>query len=172
MKDKCEKYGIAITNYVLGEDLRMPQEELMAHLRECKSCLNELETWQDQYALMRTEAYHSKPENKAKMAKMLGNLKKQVFGINAVCTAGKDETVINTEWEIGSAAGEIYRYVEKKGKSSTIQIIKDTNLNLSLVDQGIGWLAKEKKICVSYKDNLKYVYFPKHEDKTFYAQSK
>jgi hypothetical protein len=112
---------------------------------------------------MRTESYHSKSENKTKAAKMLENLKKQVFGLNTICTATKGETVMNTEWEIGSAAGTIYSYVEKKGKSSTIQIIKDTNLNLSLIDQGIGWLAREKKICVSYVDNMKYVYLPKRE---------
>jgi len=163
MKDKCEKYGIAITNYVLGEDLGMPQEELFAHLRECKQCLNELIDWQDKYALMRTEAYHAKPENEEKMKKMFENLKKQVFGVNTTCTVSKGETLINTEWEIGSAAGTIYRYVEVKGKSSTIQIIRDTNLNLSLMDQGIGWLAHEKKICVSYADNLKYIYLPKKE---------
>jgi ribosomal protein L29 len=165
MPDKCEKYGIAITNYVLGEDLRMSQEELFTHLRECKQCLNELIDWQNTYAVMRAKEYDSRPENKEKMAKMLENLKKQVFGIKSTCITAKGETLINTEWEIGSAAGTVYRYVEKNGKSSTIQIIKDTNLNLSLVDQGIGWLAREKKVCVSYKDNLRYIYLPKQENK-------
>ena len=164
MKDKCEKYGIAITNYALGEDLGMPQEELFAHLRECKQCLNELVDWQDTYATMRTEAYDAKPENKEKMAKMFENLKKQVFGVEASCaTTIKGENVLNMEWEIGNAAGKIYRYVEKNGKSNTIDITRNTDLNLKKVDWAIGWLAREKKICVSYADNLTYVYLPKKE---------
>jgi len=161
MKDKCEKYGIAITNYALGEDLGMPQEELFAHLRECKQCLNELVDWKNAYAVMRAKEYDSRPENREKMAKMFENLKKQVFGVDPACAVAKGETVLNMDWEIGSAAGKIYHYVAKNGKSNTIDITRNTDLNLKKVDWAIGWLAREKKICVSYADNLTYVYLPR-----------
>jgi hypothetical protein len=161
--DKCEKYGIAITNYVLGEDLRMPQEELMTHLRQCKKCLDELISWQDTYATLRTEAYHAKPENQAKMTKMFEDLKKQVFGTDTRCRAGVGEVVYNTEWKIGGAAGAVYQYLEKSGKSTTLDIFKNTKLNLADLDRAIGWLAKENKICLSESEQTTYAYLPEQK---------
>lgn len=157
----CEKYGLAITDYVLGEQMDITPEELFNHLRACTSCLDDLLEWKDTYAAMRTEAYHAKPETQEKMKRMVENLKQQVFGTPSVYAQAKGETVLNTDWEIGNVAGDIYRYVGKKGKTDTIEISRNTKLPLVKIDRALGWLAREKKVCLSEANRLTYVYLPK-----------
>ncbi|MFP4055670.1 MAG: winged helix-turn-helix domain-containing protein [Candidatus Brocadiia bacterium] len=50
------------------------------------------------------------------------------------------------EVDIGTAAGEVYRYLEANGAASASQIKKATGLKDSTINQAIGWLAREDKL--------------------------
>ena len=47
---------------------------------------------------------------------------------------------------IGSAAGMVWRYLEKNGPASPTQMKSDLKLSASMIDRAIGWLARESKI--------------------------
>lgn len=74
MKNKCDKYGIAITDYVLGEEMDITYDELFNHLRECVECRKDLANWQTTYAALRTDAYHKTPEAKKRMQELLDKI--------------------------------------------------------------------------------------------------
>ena len=50
------------------------------------------------------------------------------------------------ELEIGKAAGKIWDVLFAKGSMSKSQIAKETGLSTQLLNQGIGWLAREGKL--------------------------
>ncbi|MDI6789047.1 MAG: hypothetical protein QME51_11805, partial [Planctomycetota bacterium] len=115
MKDKCKKYGLAITDYVLGEAMALSYDELFNHLRECKKCREDLYDWQNTYAAMRTKEYFSRPETKKKMADMIANVKKQVFGAETPLAKIKELPVMDTKSIVGTAAGQIYNCLKGNG---------------------------------------------------------
>lgn len=49
---------------------------------------------------------------------------------------------------IGSAAGKLWKYLDKNGASSATKIAKDTKLDAKNVQRAIGWLAKEGKLTI------------------------
>jgi hypothetical protein len=51
-----------------------------------------------------------------------------------------------TELAIGTAAGQIYRYLDRKGTASVNQLRKDLPIGRTLLDQAVGWLAREHKL--------------------------
>ena len=48
--------------------------------------------------------------------------------------------------EIGNAAGKIWNALNAEGSCSTEKLKKATRLNEKLMNQAIGWLARENKI--------------------------
>ena len=50
------------------------------------------------------------------------------------------------ELEIGKAAGKIWKALSTKGLMSKSQIAKETGLSTQILNQGIGWLAREGKL--------------------------
>jgi len=48
--------------------------------------------------------------------------------------------------KIGTAAGNVYRYLESNGAASIAQVKRETGLTESLTSQAIGWLAREHKV--------------------------
>ena len=48
--------------------------------------------------------------------------------------------------EIGFAAGEVYRFLETSGPAPHGQIQKATGYNDALVNQALGWLAREDNV--------------------------
>jgi len=54
--------------------------------------------------------------------------------------------VMHLESEIGLAAGEVYRFLEKKGTSTLTQLRRELPLERAVVDQAVGWLARESKL--------------------------
>jgi DNA-binding transcriptional regulator GbsR (MarR family) len=50
------------------------------------------------------------------------------------------------EHQIGEAAGKIWNALNANGPLSKSAISKKTKLSSSLVEQGIGWLAREGKL--------------------------
>lgn len=58
-------------------------------------------------------------------------------------------TAVDPTIEIGSAAGEVYRYLHENGEVSMTKLRKELELNGSRVDQALGWLAREEKILLT-----------------------
>ena len=48
--------------------------------------------------------------------------------------------------EIGSTAGEVYRFIEANGPVTLSQLKKGVGRKDSLVNQALGWLAREDKV--------------------------
>ena len=61
IKDPCEEYGLAITNFVIGEKMNMTKERLFEHLRQCQKCQDDLRNWKATHAAMRATALDSSP---------------------------------------------------------------------------------------------------------------
>jgi hypothetical protein len=53
---------------------------------------------------------------------------------------------VNIETDIGFAAGKIWQTLNAKGPMAKTAIAKSTDLSADVVDQGIGWLAREGKL--------------------------
>lgn len=47
---------------------------------------------------------------------------------------------------IGTAAGTLWKYLDKNGESSVTKITKATKLDAKVVQRAIGWLASEDKL--------------------------
>lgn len=56
------------------------------------------------------------------------------------------ESSEDTIADIGSAAGEIWAFLNENGACSLSRLVKDLNVSRELVLQGIGWLAREDKL--------------------------
>lgn len=50
------------------------------------------------------------------------------------------------EIEIGFAAGKIWQTLNAKGPMAKSAVAKATGLSADVLDQGIGWLAREGKL--------------------------
>jgi hypothetical protein len=132
---------------VLGEEMAISRDELFNHLRTCAKCRQDLFDWQDTYAVMRTEAHFAQPETKKRYAELLEKIKGKVG----------EKKPIDTKWEIGSAAGTIYRVLKENGEMPIPLLIKKTGLKEYHVQQGIGWLAGQEKIQMSRDEHTAYV---------------
>jgi hypothetical protein len=51
------------------------------------------------------------------------------------------------ETEIGEAAGRIWQYLAEHGETTLRQLQRGTTLSERLVLMGVGWLAREDKLC-------------------------
>ena len=51
------------------------------------------------------------------------------------------------ETAIGEAAGRIWQYLAEHGEATLRQLQRGTNLPERLVHMGVGWLAREDKLC-------------------------
>ena len=50
--------------------------------------------------------------------------------------------------QIGEIAGSIWHLLEKEGPTSLAQLVKKIGEPRDTVMQGLGWLAREGKVCV------------------------
>jgi len=53
---------------------------------------------------------------------------------------------VEMETEIGFAAGKVWQTLNSKGPMAKSAIARTTGLPADLLDQGIGWLAREGKL--------------------------
>ncbi|MBI5779384.1 MAG: winged helix-turn-helix domain-containing protein [Planctomycetes bacterium] len=52
--------------------------------------------------------------------------------------------------EIGKAAGEVWRYLDKHGNTPLEKVQKDLkNISKDLFQQALGWLARENKVDIN-----------------------
>jgi len=54
--------------------------------------------------------------------------------------------------EIGSNAGAVLRFVSERGECSTLQIRSALKIPQTLLFLSLGWLAREGKVAVVYRD--------------------
>jgi hypothetical protein len=176
-EDPCAKYGIAITDYILGEQMDIPQAELFNHVANCANCRKDMLNWRNTYSAMRNEAYLKKPEVQEKYKQMLESIKRgksadspALMRGESSCTTAplpENEKLIDTEWEIGHYAGELHKLLGQTGKVAVDQIIRQTEFDRILVERLIGWLAAERKICITTDNKAEYIYLKPHEQKLY-----
>ncbi|MDI6788802.1 MAG: winged helix-turn-helix domain-containing protein [Planctomycetota bacterium] len=148
-KDPCEKYGLAITNYVLSEDMGMTKEELFEHLKGCKNCRKDLTEWRDTVTVMRMETFSKTQEGKAKMHQDLTKLKERIK--TEVVEPSVPTTLpppINSEKIVGTAAGQIYNCLKGNGPMPIPVLKVKTKLEDYPFYGAMGWLDREGKIIV------------------------
>jgi len=146
-KTACEKYGIAITNLVMGENIGMPQEVLFDHLRKCKECREDLFEWRDTYMVMRLESDAKNPEHKKKIAEMVAKLKRELL-----CSVEKG-TKADKNKEFGAPAHELWHILAKEGPMKVADI--PHRLNKYAIDQAFGaygWLTLQNKVDTIYSE--------------------
>jgi hypothetical protein len=64
-------------------------------------------------------------------------------------------TTVNS---VGATAGEIWAYLEKKGRSSVSAVEKAASAPKREVQMAIGWLAREDKIELAEEKRTLYVW--------------
>jgi predicted RNA-binding protein (virulence factor B family) len=52
---------------------------------------------------------------------------------------------------IGTAAGQVWKFLDKNGPSSCTKITKETGINKNDLQRALGWLAREEKIAIEQK---------------------
>jgi hypothetical protein len=159
MKNKCEKYGLAITDYVLGEKMDVSQEALVKHLRACAKCREDLKNWQATYAVMRAREYDSRPEAKARYEALIKELTTQPVPTGFV----PQGTQLDVVQEIGSPAGKVWRTLASNGVIRMEDLPKKTGLTPELAYGAMGWLAHENKLCMTRHNDHTDLYLPASE---------
>lgn len=163
-KNNCEKYGIAITDYILGEEMNISREELFNHLATCDKCRNDLTNWRDTYAAMRNKAYLEKPETKKKYNEMLERIKS-----SQCCSDGKlpDGVDININLEYGWYAGTLWHHLGEYGPTKVEDVPAKIKVDADKVKYVTGWLMGEKKVCMKQVKNATYIYLTKEEQEKY-----
>ena len=179
--DPCEKFGIAITDYILGEEMDITPAELFNHVANCNHCRKDMLNWRNTYATMRNEAYLKKPEVQAKYRQMLEKIKQSDTCLSPDVTSGqagaqpplaKNEKLIDADWEIGHYAGELHKFLGQAGKTTFDRILSEKKYDTRLLDRVIGWLAAERKICLTTDDRTEYVYLKPQEQKLYQQENR
>lgn len=150
----CEKYELAITNYVLGEKIQMPKGELFNHLRKCSNCQADLKDWQATYGVMRAEAYDSKPEVKARSEAFIKKLVNQPLPWDKPIHGKKP---ISSQAVVGTVAGAIWRHLAKNGWVKVDDLSPKLKVDPDATKFAVGWLAREDKVYLTQKKQTTYV---------------
>ena len=58
---------------------------------------------------------------------------------------------------IGDMAGQIWKYLDANGATPISKVVREVGGSRDLVHQGIGWLAREKKIHIDENGRNKTV---------------
>lgn len=163
-KSACEKYGLAITDYILDEEMAITKEELFNHLASCEKCRNDLANWRDTYAAMRNKAYLEKPETKKKYDEMLNRVKSSQCSPTANLPEGTD---ININLEYGWHAGTLWQHLAAHGPTKMEDVPKIINTDADKAKVVSGWLMGEKKVCLKQVKDAQYIYLTKDEQEKF-----
>lgn len=195
----CEKYELAITNYVLGEKIQMLKGELFNHLRTCPNCRADLKDWQATHSVMRAEAYDSKPEVKARSEAFIKKLVNQPLpdrqaGLPAQTQPSSGlattEVVSSLQMpeveplpgaqvfdltEVGNTAHAVWHHLAKNGwvrvKDLSRTLKRANKLHPDDTKFAVGWLAYEKKVHLAKKKKDTYVYLTPLEREIYQSQA-
>jgi hypothetical protein len=69
--------------------------------------------------------------------------------------------------EIGKTAGLVWKQIAKNGKSSLSDLRTQTKTNPEMLNQAIGWLARENKIHINQEAKNIYVWLTEDETKKY-----
>ncbi len=179
MKNKCKRYAQAITDYVLGEEIDVPKEELTAHLNECTQCRKELTNWQDFQDMLRVKEYHSRPEVKEKWDSFIKEL------VASGAERSPDErrgqpipaevkpirgAMLDHEAETGTLAGTVWRCLAKYGEVSEADLPQKAKLHPLKAHEGLGWLMHQKKVYKTKDKQTIYLYLNETEREIYQQQ--
>ncbi len=162
-KSPCEKYELAITNYVIGEKIDVPQDELFRHLAKCQSCQDDLRNWRATYGTMRAREYDSRPDVKQKSEAFI----KELVNRPTPCTFTEDEKIFDVKDVVGHLAGEIWRYLAEHGKTSDEELSKQLKAGLFRIHNAIGWLGRENQIIQSELKGITFVCLTKEQEEKY-----
>lgn len=59
--------------------------------------------------------------------------------------------------QIGIVAGEIWNFLDEHGETTLEEITKDIDKSEKLILMSLGWLAREKHIVVTQKNNTYHI---------------
>jgi hypothetical protein len=59
--------------------------------------------------------------------------------------------------EIGLTAGQVWEFMDGRGETSTLQIRSSLKITQTLLFLALGWLAREGKISLLYRDRCYWV---------------
>ena len=59
--------------------------------------------------------------------------------------------------EIGQTAGQVWGFLDAHGESSTLQIRSSLKITQTLLFLSLGWLAREGKVNLLYRDRCYWV---------------
>ena len=160
-KNRCEKYGQAITNYVLGENMGMTKEALFEHLKTCKNCRRDLTEWRDTYSVMKTEAYYQTPAGKAKMKRSFADVQRQVAAATqAKMPKGKS---LSIGVMVRKPAGVVWNTLARHKVIKMADLPDLANLPVPVAYSALGWLAKENKLRMTGTTGNPFIYLPRRE---------
>lgn len=152
-KADCEKYGIAITNYVTGEKLNVPETELFEHLRTCADCRADLKNWKATYALMRAKTHDAKPESKQRLEELLAKANPKTLP----CQMLKTGQVVSLKEAVGTPSGIVWNCIAKHGVVKLSDLPELTKLDAATAYGGYGWLAHQEKLIIIKDKKDKYL---------------
>ena len=139
----CEKYELAITSYVLGEETELPKAELEAHLKTCKNCRQDLKEWKEAVAILRAEAHDAKPEAKKKRAELLAEIKGQPSGQEQCFQCLPSDIDLK---QIGWDVGDVWRCIGEHGPIPITDLPVKCNMPPWKITATFFWLVGEKKV--------------------------
>jgi len=158
----CKKYELAITNFVLGEETKIPREELINHLRVCANCQEDLKEWRATYAVMRAKEYDSRPEVKEKWDNFLKELtagkltSKEKAPVttcqNHISPKGK---IVSVEELFSGQTGIVRKTIGKHGIVNFDELPAKSNLPPGIAYGAMVLLAQKNELCiVEHKDHV------------------
>jgi len=157
MKNNCKRYGQAITDYVLGEEIDCPKEELMSHLKACAKCRAELTNWQDFQNALRVKEHHSRPEVKEKWDRFIRELVSPSQPAESGRAPAEHRGILNIEEKVGAPAGILYQALARNGEVKIEHLPQITELPPPKAYSAFGWLACQKKVVMRQDDKGTYV---------------
>jgi len=150
----CEKYEMAITDYVLDQEMSMSKDELFGHLANCEKCQKYAREMRATASVLKAQEYDARPESKKKFEEFLAKLHQAP--LSGVTPQG--EKFIDVRQEFGSKAGLVYNHLIKipEAKARIDEMVKELGLTATIA--GMSWLASEKKLGLSLSGKDVYAF--------------
>jgi hypothetical protein len=176
----CEKYELAITNYVIGEKIDIPQKELFDHLAQCLNCQGDLRNWKATYATMRAREYDARPEVQQRTKTFIKDLvrpRPAPACANAsttkpsrldICLDGAID--LNLDEKVGEPAGTLWQAIGQNEPVNIVELPQVSKLEPAKAFSSFGWLAREKKIELKKNHQGTYVCLTPAEKEKYQAQ--
>jgi len=157
---ECEKYELAITNFVLGEKMNIPEADLFNHLAQCKSCQGDLRNWRATHAMLCAKEYDSRPEIKQKNEAFIKNLvystsTKTEKPVSNQSLPG-NRVLIDIKNEVKQDVKTVYSILKTHGELPLPSIVEKANLKEYRVRNAICCMGLNDMVLLSKDDKTAY----------------